>query len=83
MGCKQSIAADEKSFHDPTSPTVYSTDSSTTYVFDGQAVISDNYSVPEIQVFDNGTNIGHNSTLPGYGYSPQSMACDPWGQQQS
>ena len=80
MGCNQSIAADEKSFDHRVSPTVYSTESSTTYVFDGQAAIPDNYTVPEIQVFDNSTNIGNDDATPGYDFSSQSMARDPWRQ---
>lgn len=70
MGCNQSIAADEKSFGPQVSPTVYSTESSTTFVFDGQATIPDNYSVPEIQIFDNATNIGYSNATSGYGYPP-------------
>ena len=80
MGCNQSISADEKSFDQRASPKVYSTESQTTYVFDGQAAIPDNYNVPEIQVFDHATNIGHDNATPGYAYSPQSMAGDPWTQ---
>lgn len=53
MGCNQSISADNKCYDSQTSPTTtYSTGSSRTYVFDGQAKIPDNYCVPEIQVID-------------------------------
>jgi hypothetical protein len=56
MGCKHSVSIDTKSFEAPLSPTVYSTTSARTYVFENQAEIPDNYFTPEIQVVDN-TNL--------------------------
>eukprot|EP00545_Synedropsis_sp_CCMP1620_P008670 CAMPEP_0119013306 /NCGR_PEP_ID=MMETSP1176-20130426/8373_1 /TAXON_ID=265551 /ORGANISM="Synedropsis recta cf, Strain CCMP1620" /LENGTH=69 /DNA_ID=CAMNT_0006966393 /DNA_START=88 /DNA_END=297 /DNA_ORIENTATION=+ len=50
MGCTHSNSVD-KTF-DPPSPTVFSTASSRTYVFDDQAPIPENFCVPEIQVIE-------------------------------
>ena len=59
MGCSQSVSADDKCFDPPLTPTVYSTASSRTYVFDDQATIPDNFCFPEIQVVDNAANNGY------------------------
>ena len=56
MGCIQSVSVDEKCFDPPLAPTVYSTASSRTYVFDHQATIPDNFCFPEIQVVDSANN---------------------------
>eukprot|EP00547_Thalassionema_nitzschioides_P000243 CAMPEP_0194216414 /NCGR_PEP_ID=MMETSP0156-20130528/18931_1 /TAXON_ID=33649 /ORGANISM="Thalassionema nitzschioides, Strain L26-B" /LENGTH=70 /DNA_ID=CAMNT_0038945177 /DNA_START=89 /DNA_END=298 /DNA_ORIENTATION=- len=70
MGCNQSIAAvntyknlDGES--SPPSPTVYSTESSQTYVFDNHGEIPDNFTIPEIQVVMN-NNPGNSAQSHGW-----------------